>query len=122
SRELHHEVELVAALHKGGSNLTLAQARDAVYAYAVGVDFTCRDLQAEAKKMGRPWDVAKGFDASGPVSPLVPKEQTGWLDSGAISLAVNGDVRQQGDLSDMIWKVEEVIAELSRYYTLQAGD
>jgi fumarylpyruvate hydrolase len=122
TQELHHEGELVVALGKGGSNLTLEQAREAVFAYAVGVDFTRRDLQAEAKKQGRPWDVSKGFDASGPVSPLVTKLQTGWRDSGEITLSVNGQPRQQGDLSDMIWKVDEIIAELSTYYTLQAGD
>jgi fumarylpyruvate hydrolase len=122
TRDLHHEGELVVALHKGGSNLTLQQAREAVYAYAAGVDFTRRDLQGEAKKQGRPWDVSKGFDASGPVSPLVPKTQTGWLEKGSIALSVNEQQRQQGDLSDMIWKVDEIIAELSTYYALQPGD
>lgn len=120
--DLHHEVELVVALHKGGSSLTLAQARDAVYAYGVGIDFTRRDLQADAKKQGRPWDTAKGFDFSGPVSELVPANQTGWLDKGAITLSLNGQPKQRGDLSDMIWKVDEIIAELSTYYTLKAGD
>ena len=88
----------------------------------MGVDFTRRDLQAEAKKQGRPWDTAKGFDASGPVSALVKAEEAGWLDKGAISLTLNDVVKQQGDLADMIWKVEEIIAELSTYYTLEAGD
>lgn len=120
--DLHHEAELVVALHKGGSNLSLAQAREAVFGYAAGVDFTRRDLQAEAKKLARPWDVAKGFDFSGPVSALVPVSQTGWLDKGNISLHLNGVEKQHGDLSDMIWKVDEIIAELSTFYTLQAGD
>ena len=120
--DLHHEGELVVALHSGGSNLTPAQARQTVYGYAVGVDFTRRDLQGDAKKLGRPWDVSKGFDASGPVSALVPLAETGWLDRGSISLAVNGQQRQRGDLSDMIWKVDEIIAELSTYFTLQPGD
>jgi len=122
TQDLHHEAELVVALYKGGANLSLMQAREAVYGYAVGVDFTRRDLQAEAKKLGRPWDIAKGFDASGPVSALVPLSETGWLDKGAISLLVNGSQRQRGDLSDMIWKVEEIIAELSTYYFLEPGD
>lgn len=120
--DLHHEVELVVALHKGGSNLSLAQARAAVFGYAAGVDFTRRDLQAEAKKLARPWDVAKGFDFSGPVSALVPASQTGWLDKGHIRLSLNGVEKQHGDLSDMIWKVDEIIAELSTFYTLQPGD
>lgn len=120
--DLHHEAELVVALNRGGLSLTPAVARECVYAYAVGVDFTRRDLQAEAKKQGRPWDTAKGFDASGPVSELVIVEDCGWLDKGAISLTLNGEPRQRGDLSDMIWKVDEIIAELSTYYTLQAGD
>lgn len=122
TQDLHHEVELVVALHKGGASLTLEQARDAVYAYAVGIDFTRRDLQAEAKKLGRPWDTAKGFDYSAPVSELVPTTKTGWLDQGAITLSLGGQLKQRGDLSAMIWKVDEIIAELSTYYTLQAGD
>lgn len=122
TQDLHHEVELVVALHKGGSLLTLQQARDAVFAYAVGIDFTRRDLQADAKKQGRPWDTAKGFDCSGPVSALVPASKTGWLDKGAITLSLSGQPKQRGDLSDMIWKVDEIIAELSTYYTLKAGD
>ena len=120
--DLHHEVELVVALAKGGSSLSLTQAREAVYGYAVGVDFTRRDLQAEAKKLGRPWDVAKGFDFSGPVSALIPASTTGWLEQGKITLSLNGVEKQHGDLSDMIWKVDEIIAELSTFYTLQPGD
>jgi len=122
TKDLHHEVELVVALHKGGASLKLEQARDAVYAYGVGIDFTRRDLQADAKKQGRPWDTAKGFDFSGPVSVLVPLSQSGWLDEGAITLSLNGQLKQRGDLSDLIWKVDEIIAELSTYYTLKAGD
>lgn len=122
TKDLHHEVELVVALHKGGSSLTLEQAREAVYAYGVGIDFTRRDLQADAKKQGRPWDTAKGFDFSGPVSVLIPVSKTGWLAKGAITLSLNGQPKQRGDLSDLIWKVDEIIAELSTYYTLKAGD
>lgn len=120
--DLHHEAELVVALHRGGQSLTPTAARECVYAYGVGIDFTRRDLQAEAKKQGRPWDTAKGFDASGPVSELVAIDDCGWLDKGAIALTLNDEPRQRGDLSDMIWKVDEIIAELSTYYTLQAGD
>jgi fumarylpyruvate hydrolase len=122
TQDLHHEGELVVALRQGGSRLSLPQAQAAVYGYAVGVDFTRRDLQAEAKSKGRPWDVAKGFDASGPVSPLTPVSDTGWLEKGAIRLSVNGQLRQQGDLADMIWKVDEIIVELSTLFTLQPGD
>lgn len=122
TKELHYEVELVVALGRGGRGLTPEQARDTVFGYGVGVDLTRRDLQFEAKQQGRPWDVAKGFDASGPVSPLVRQETTGWLQQGRIALSVNGELRQQGNLSKMIWSVEEIIAELSTYYTLQAGD
>jgi len=120
--ELHHEAELVVALHRGGRSMTAEAARDCVYGYGVGIDFTRRDLQADAKRQGRPWDTAKGFDASGPVSALVAVDDCGWLEKGAITLTLNGEPRQRGDLSDMIWKVDEIIAELSTYYTLQAGD
>jgi fumarylpyruvate hydrolase len=122
TQDLHHEAELVVALHRGGSSLSLPDSRACVFAYGVGIDFTRRDLQAEAKKQGRPWDTAKGFDASGPVSELVAIDDCGWLEKGAISLTLNDEPRQRGDLSDMIWKVDEIIAELSTYYTLQPGD
>jgi len=120
--DLHHEVELVVALGKGGSRLSLDEARAAVFGYATGIDFTRRDLQAEAKDKGRPWDTAKGFDYSAPVSAITPVSETGLITEGSISLSVNGQPKQQGDISDLIWNVEEVIAELSTYYELQAGD
>lgn len=120
--ELHHEVELVVALRSGGSRLSVEQASDCIYGYAVGIDFTCRDLQAQAKEKGRPWDVAKGFDHSAPTAALTPVSETGLIDSGRIRLKVNGDIRQDGDIAAMVWKVPEVIAELSTYYTLRAGD
>jgi fumarylpyruvate hydrolase len=120
--DLHHEVELVVALNKGGSRLSLDEARSAVFGYATGIDFTRRDLQAEAKDKGRPWDTAKGFDCSAPVSAITPSSETGTITAGSISLSVNGKPKQQGDISDLIWNVEEVIAELSTYYELQAGD
>lgn len=120
--ELHHEVELVVALKKGGKNLSIEQAIEAIYGYAIGLDMTQRDLQAIAKKQGRPWETAKAFDASALIGPLHAKEQTGLLNQGAITLAVNDQVRQQGDLSQLIWNVAESIAFLSRYFTLVPGD
>ncbi|MDT8428678.1 MAG: fumarylacetoacetate hydrolase family protein [Pseudomonadales bacterium] len=123
--DLHHEVELVVALGKGGRNLTLQQAEEAVFGFAVGIDFTRRDLQAEAKQQGRPWDTAKGFDHSAPVSAITPVAAVaaaGNINTAQISLAVNGVDRQLGNISDLIWNINEVIAELSTYYRLKAGD
>ncbi|MCB1895883.1 MAG: fumarylacetoacetate hydrolase family protein [Zoogloeaceae bacterium] len=122
SRDVHHEFELVVALGSGGIDLDLEQARCCVWAYAPGLDMTRRDLQAEAKKAGRPWDVAKAFDASAPVGPLTPVAACGWLDRGSIALEVDGEVRQRGDLADMIWSIPEVIATLSGLFELKAGD
>lgn len=121
TREVHHEVELVVALGSGGAALTPEQARPCIWGYAVGLDMTRRDLQAEAKTAGRPWDVAKGFDASAPVSEIAPAAGR-VLERGAIRLEVNGVPRQSGELADMMWSVPEVIAFLSRYFRLQAGD
>jgi fumarylpyruvate hydrolase len=120
--DLHHEVELVVALHRGGRNIPVDEALDTVYAYAVGVDLTRRDLQAEAKKAGRPWDVAKGFDDSAPVSALVSVKDIGHPSTGRMQLLVNGELRQDGQLADMIWSVPEIIAELSTLYELAPGD
>lgn len=119
TEDLHHEVELVLALGGGGANLSPEAARSLVYGCAVGVDLTRRDLQATAKAAGRPWDMAKGFDGSGPVGALKPCPA---MDSGAIELAVNGQTRQSGDLSHMIWSTAEIISHLSRLATLEAGD
>jgi fumarylpyruvate hydrolase len=119
---LHHEIELVVALNQPASAISVERARECVYGYAVGNDLTRRDLQGEAKQAGRPWDTGKGFDNSAPVSALVPRSQCGWLASGAISLSVNGELRQSGDLSQMIWSVEEIIAELSTLFSLHPGD
>jgi len=119
---LHYEVELVVALGMEGSNVKQDQAVDLVFGYGVGIDFTRRDLQADARAAGRPWDVAKGFDNSAPVSTIHPVSQTGMLDHGEISLAVNGELRQRGDIADMIWSVPEIIAELSTYFVLRPGD
>ena len=119
---LQHEVELVVALGQGGRDIPLAQAQDCVFGYAVGLDLTRRDLQSRAKAKGQPWDMAKGFDASGPVSAIVPAATIGHPASGAIGLKVNGEQRQSGDLAQMSWKVAEVIANLSTYVRLEAGD
>lgn len=122
TEDFQHEIELVVALGKGGSEVSVQDAYSLVFGYAVGVDLTRRDIQTAAKKMGRPWDTAKGFDHSGPVSEIVAVSACGHPQSGLISLTVNGTERQRGDLSQMIWSVPEVIAELSRFYALQAGD
>jgi fumarylpyruvate hydrolase len=117
--DLHHEVELVVALRQGGSNIPAASAASLIFGYAVGIDLTRRDLQAEAKKAGRPWDMGKGFDHSAPIGALATGVPPA---SGAISLTVDGKVRQRGDLQDMIWSVAEIIAALSTYIEVAAGD
>lgn len=122
SRDVHHEVELVVALKSGGDNIPPENALDCVYGYAVGLDMTRRDLQAEAKKHGRPWEVAKAFENSAPCGLLYPAAEIGHPDAGTIRLAVNGALRQEGNLNQMIWKVPEMIAYLSRLFTLQPGD
>lgn len=120
--DCHHEVELVVALGCGGSNLTPDQAPACVWGYALGLDMTRRDRQAEMKKAGKPWEIGKAFDHAAPVGPLVPMEGHGLLASGAIGLSVNGETRQRGDLSQLIWPLAEMIAALSQAWTLQAGD
>lgn len=122
TEDLHYEVELVVAIAQGGKNIAVADALSHVWGYTVGVDLTRRDLQAQAKKMGRPWDFAKGFDASAPASPLLPVSQTGHPATGKIWLDVNGEQRQRGDLSDQIWQVADVISYLSQAVELQPGD
>jgi fumarylpyruvate hydrolase len=119
---LHHEIELVLALRSGGRDITAEAAPDHIYGYAVGLDMTRRDLQNEAKKTGRPWDMAKGFDLSAPITPIHPATADFNPNRGAIWLDVNGTRRQQGDLADQIWSPSEVIAVLSRLVTLQPGD
>ncbi len=122
TEDLHYEVELVVSIAQGGKNIAVADALSHVWGYTVGVDLTRRDLQAQAKKMGRPWDFAKGFDASAPASPLLPVSQTGHPATGKIWLDVNGEQRQRGDLSDQIWQVADVISYLSQAVELQPGD
>ncbi|MBT8449469.1 MAG: fumarylacetoacetate hydrolase family protein [Gammaproteobacteria bacterium] len=121
TNNLHHEVECVVALGSGGRDITTDEANAHIFGYAVGVDLTRRDLQAEAKTKGRPWDVAKGFDQSAPISSII-KAKSFTTSICQISLSVNNETRQQGYLEQMIWNIPELISELSRYYELQAGD
>ena len=119
---LHHEIELVVAIGVGGRDIPLANALAHVFGYAVGNDLTRRDLQLSAREQGRPWDVAKGFDGSAPVSAIRPAAETGHVEHGAIWLEVNGEPRQRANLSEMIWSVPEIVAELSTYFELRPGD
>lgn len=120
--DLHHEVEMVVAIGAGGCNVGVEKALDLVWGYGVGLDLTRRDLQAEAKKLGRPWDWAKGFDASAVCSNITPVKVTGHPAANAIWLKVNGEMRQQGTLDEMIWPVADVIASISRSVVLVPGD
>jgi len=120
--DLHHEIELVVALGAGGANIDPAQALDLVWGYGVGLDLTRRDLQAAAKDSGRPWDMAKGFDASAPCSALHPVSEVGHPAEGRIWLEVNGALRQEGNLNELIWPIADVIAYLSRFVILAPGD
>jgi fumarylpyruvate hydrolase len=122
STDVHHEVELVVALKSGGTNIPVAKALDHVWGYAVALDMTRRDLQNEAKKLGRPWEIAKAFERSGPVGPLMSAAEIGHPSQGRVELKVNSAIKQEGDLNQMIWKVPEMIAYLSEYFELQAGD
>ncbi|MFW5681329.1 MAG: fumarylacetoacetate hydrolase family protein [Pseudomonadota bacterium] len=122
TEDVHHEAELVVALAKGGVDIPVETALDHVYGYAVGIDMTRRDLQGEAKKLGRPWEIGKAFERSAPVSPLLPASRIGHPSQGRITLTVNGTLEQEGDLNQMIWKVPEMIAYLSNYFELRPGD
>ncbi|MEY3976054.1 MAG: Fumarylpyruvate hydrolase [Pseudomonadota bacterium] len=122
TQNFHHEVELVLALHRGGKNLTLEAAAGCIYGYGIGIDWTRRDLQNDAKKTGRPWDTGKAFDASATLGPIHLHSVVGELGSGKIWLSVNGELRQQGDLADLIWNNTEIIAELSTLFELRQGD
>lgn len=117
---LHHEIELVVALGAGGRDVSPEQALGLIYGYAVGVDLTRRDLQNAAKDKGHPWDAAKGFDASAPISAI--RKWQGAPPQGRIALSVNGELRQEGQVADMIWNVAEVISEASKLWTLAPGD
>jgi fumarylpyruvate hydrolase len=119
---LHHEVEMVVALGSGGANVAADVAAGLVFGYAVGLDLTRRDIQARAKEKGHPWDMGKGFDQSAVCGPLAPVAAVGHPRTGAIWLKVNGELRQEGDLDQMGWHVEEIIANLSTLVRLEAGD
>jgi fumarylpyruvate hydrolase len=122
TKDVHHEIEMVVAIGKGGKNIPVEKALEHVWGYAVGLDMTRRDIQGEAKKLGRPWEMGKSFDESAPVSALRPVSAVGHPAKGAIWLKVNGEVKQQGDLAMQIWSVPEQINYLSNLITLQPGD
>ena len=122
SSDVHHEIEMAVALKSGGTNIALGEALDRVFGYGVSLDMTRRDLQAQAKKLGRPWEISKAFERSAPIGLIHPASETGYLGSGRIELKVNGEIRQQGDLNQMVWKVPEMISYLSEYFELAAGD
>ncbi|PHK93937.1 fumarylacetoacetate hydrolase [Pseudoroseomonas rhizosphaerae] len=122
TKDLHHEIEMVVAIGKGGRDIAAADALSHVYGYAIGLDMTRRDIQAEAKKLSRPWELSKGFDQSCPISEIVPAARIGHPEKGKIEVTVNGKVQQTGDLNQMIWSVPESIAYLSRYVELLPGD
>ena len=118
----HHEIELVVAIGVGGADIKAADAPAHIWGYAVGLDMTRRDLQNDMKKQGRPWEIGKAFEESAPIGPLRPKASTGELLKGAITLQVNGTLKQKGDLSDLIWSVNETIEQLSAAWVLAPGD
>jgi fumarylpyruvate hydrolase len=122
TRDVHYEMELVAALGRGGRDIPVASALEHVFGYALGLDMTRRDLQGEMKKMGRPWDIGKGFDHAAPMGPIYPAARTGHFDKGAIWLKVNGTDHQRSDLSMLIWSIAETIAYLSKFFELFPGD
>ncbi len=122
TKNLHHEIELVVAIGTGGKNIKAANALQHIYGYAVGLDMTRRDLQNEMKKQGRPWCIGKAFDASAPIGPITPAEQAGDVARAAISLAVNGTVRQSSTVAKLIWNIAETIEHLSAAWELQPGD
>jgi fumarylpyruvate hydrolase len=123
TKELHHEIELVVALRSGGADIPADEALAKVWGYGVGIDLTRRDLQAVAKDAGRPWDMAKGFDASAPCTPLRPVSAFGHpAEDACIRILINGEVRQDGALSEMIWPIADIISHLSRLVTLAPGD
>jgi fumarylpyruvate hydrolase len=122
TKDLHHEMELVVALGKRGTNVAAADAPGYIWGYAVGLDMTRRDLQGEMKKLGRPWEVGKSFDYSAPIGPIKPVTQSGIVTAGRIQLSVNGVRRQDSDLTKLIWNVNETIEHLSKYFELMPGD
>ena len=122
TKDMHHEVELVVALKSGGRKIPVDKANDCIFGYAVGIDLTRRDLQIASRDVKRPWEVGKAFDASAPCGPLMPATKIGHPTKGKIILKVNGQVRQDGDLNQMIWNIPETISKLSEMVALEAGD
>jgi fumarylpyruvate hydrolase len=122
TKDVHHEIELAVALKSGGANIPINRALDCVFGYGISLDMTRRDLQAQMKKLGRPWEIGKAFEKSAPCTELAPADEIGHPDSGAIWLKVDGDMRQEGDLNQMIWKIPEMISYLSELFELKAGD
>lgn len=122
SKDVHHEVEMAVMLKSGGKNIKICEALKHVYGYALSLDMTRRDLQGVQKKLGRPWEIGKAFERSAPVGPIHPIKKTGELDEGVISLKVNGVLKQEGNLNQMIWKVPEIITYLSDHFELDGGD
>ena len=122
SHDVHFEIEMAVALKTGGTNIPIDTALDHVYGYAPCLDMTRRDLQSAAKKKSRPWEIGKAFERSGPIGPLQTVEEVGHPDQGRVELLVNGEVQQEGDLNQMIWKVPEMISYLSDYFELAPGD
>jgi len=120
--DYHHEIELVVAIGRAGHDIAVERALDHVWGYGVGLDMTRRDLQAKLRDKGRPWELGKAFDASAPISPLHAAVQVGHPTAGAVWLEVDGQMRQRGDIDQLIWSVPEVVANLSGYFTLQPGD
>ncbi|TCS67065.1 fumarylpyruvate hydrolase [Primorskyibacter sedentarius] len=122
SDDVHYEAEMAVLLKEGGTNIPVQKALDHVFGYALSLDMTRRDLQGEAKKKGRPWEVGKAFERSAPIGPVRPVAEVGHPASGRLALTVNGEIRQEGDLNQMIWKVPEMISYLSDYFELAPGD
>lgn len=122
SNDVHHEIEMVVALKKGGTDIPVEDALDCVYGYAVSLDMTRRDLQGQMKKLGRPWEIGKAFEKSAPCGEIVPAEEIGHPAAGSVWLKVNGELRQEGDLNQMLWKVPEMISYLSGLFELAPGD
>ena len=122
TKDLHHEIELVAAIGTGGKNIRAADAKKHIFGYAVGLDMTRRDLQGEQKKLGRPWEIGKAFEQSAPIGPITPAAQAGDVEKAEIWLQVNGKDRQRSDVSKLIWNIGEIIEHLSTAWELQPGD
>ncbi|WP_227420600.1 fumarylacetoacetate hydrolase family protein [Roseitranquillus sediminis] len=122
TEDVHHEVELAVALKAGGTNIGIDKALDHVFGYAICLDMTRRDLQGEAKKLGRPWEIGKAFERSAPIGPLHTVDAVGHPADGRIEVKVGSEVKQEGDLNQMIWKVPEMISYLSEYFELAPGD